>query len=136
MAEWIQEGAVKVIEIIGISEKSFDAAVAQAVEKASQTIKGITGIEVMNLSARVSDGKVVQYKADVKLAFAVKQGLDRGPSGPPRSQRDARSQICITRPEGRADGPPPVVVVYSVDVYRNVAVEPPSRRSMSRHARL
>ncbi len=72
MAEWIQEGAVKVIEIIGISEKSFDAAVAQAVEKASQTIKGITGIEVMNLSARVSDGKVVQYKADVKLAFAVK----------------------------------------------------------------
>lgn len=72
MTDWIEKGAVKVIEIIGISNESFEDAIDQAVDKAAATIKGITGVEVQNLSARVHDGKVVQYKADLKLAFAVK----------------------------------------------------------------
>jgi len=68
----IDEGAVKVIEIIGVSEKSFDDAVKQAVEKASQSISGISGVEVVKQGARVDAGKIVQYRAVVKLAFAVK----------------------------------------------------------------
>lgn len=72
MTDWIEKGAIKVIEIIGISNESFEDAIDQAVSKAAATIKGITGVEVQNLSARVHDGKVVQYKADLKLAFAVK----------------------------------------------------------------
>lgn len=72
MTDWIEKGAVKVIEIIGISNESFEDAIDQAVDKAAATIKGITGVEVQNLSARVHEGKVVQYKADLKLAFAVK----------------------------------------------------------------
>ncbi|MFZ1289271.1 MAG: dodecin family protein [Melioribacteraceae bacterium] len=67
----ISSGAIKVIEIIGISEKSFDDAVNQAVKKASQSVKGITGVEVIKHSAKVEDGKIIQYKANVKLAFAV-----------------------------------------------------------------
>ncbi|MBK7105077.1 MAG: dodecin domain-containing protein [Ignavibacteriae bacterium] len=67
----INSGAIKVIEIIGISEKSFDDAVNQAVKKASISIKGITGVEVIKHSAKVEDGKIVQFKANVKLAFAV-----------------------------------------------------------------
>jgi len=67
----ISSGAIKVVEVIGISEKSFDDAVAQAVEKASKSIKGISGVEVVNHSAKVDNGKIIQYKADVKLAFAV-----------------------------------------------------------------
>lgn len=67
----INSGAIKVIEIIGISEKSFDDAVNQAVTKASISIKGITGVEVIKHSAKVVDGKITQYKANVKLAFAV-----------------------------------------------------------------
>ena len=42
----ISDGAVKVIEIIGISSKSFDDAVAQALDKASKSVKGITGFEI------------------------------------------------------------------------------------------
>ena len=67
----ISTGAIKVIEIIGISEKSFDDAVNQAVKKASESINGITGVEVMKHSAKVENGKIMQYKANVKLAFAV-----------------------------------------------------------------
>ena len=42
----INDGAVKVIEIIGISSKSFDDAINQALVKASKSVKGITGLEV------------------------------------------------------------------------------------------
>jgi hypothetical protein len=72
MGDYIETGAVKVIEVIGISQEGFEAAVDHAVAKASESIAGITGVEVQNLSARVSDGKVVQYRANVKLAFAVR----------------------------------------------------------------
>ena len=72
MGDFIEAGAVKVIEVIGISAEGFEDAVDNAVAKASESIKGITGVEVQNFSARVDDGKVVQYRANVKLAFAVR----------------------------------------------------------------
>ncbi|MDZ7625937.1 MAG: dodecin family protein [Ignavibacteriaceae bacterium] len=71
MSSHINEGAVKVIEIIGISSKSFDDAISQAVKKASKTVKGITGFEVIKHMASVKDGKVTQYKVNLKLAFPV-----------------------------------------------------------------
>lgn len=72
MSEFIESGAVKVIEVIGISTESFEAAVANAVAKAAESISGITGVEVQHFSARVDDGTLVQYRANVKLAFAVR----------------------------------------------------------------
>lgn len=72
MSEHIETGAVKVIEIIGISQKSFEDAVEQGVAKASQSIKGITGLEVMRHSAKVKDGKVTEYHANMKVAFGVR----------------------------------------------------------------
>ena len=71
MSTHINEGAVKIIEIIGISSKSFDDAIIQALDKASKTVKGITGIEVTKHMASVEAGKINQYKVNVKLAFPV-----------------------------------------------------------------
>ena len=72
MSEFIQQGAVKVIELIGISTVGFEDAVQQAVAKAAESISGITGVEVQKLNARVSDGRISQYRAAVKVAFVVK----------------------------------------------------------------
>lgn len=69
---YIDSGAVKVIEIIGVSEKSFEDAVGNAVSKASESVKGITGVEVIAQTASVEDGKVTRYSATCKLAFVVK----------------------------------------------------------------
>jgi dodecin len=71
MSKHINEGAVKIIEIIGISSKSFDDAIVQALKKASKTVKGITGFEVINHMASVEDGKIKRYKVNLKLAFPV-----------------------------------------------------------------
>jgi len=58
--------------VIGVSDESFEHAVELAVAKAAESINGITGVEVETFSAKVSDGKIVQYRATVKLAFVVK----------------------------------------------------------------
>ena len=71
MSTHIDEGAVKIIEIIGISSKSFDDAIIQALSKASKTINGITGFEVMKQMASVEAGMIKQYRVNIKLAFPV-----------------------------------------------------------------
>jgi dodecin len=71
MGNHIKEGAVKIIEVIGISSKSFDDAIAQAVKKASKSVKGITGLEIIKQMASVENGKITQYKVNIKLAFSV-----------------------------------------------------------------
>ncbi len=72
MSDFIEQGVVKIIEVIGISEESFEDAIQRGVAKASESVKGITGVEVQNMTARVKDGQVTQYHANMKLAFAVK----------------------------------------------------------------
>ena len=62
---------IKVIEVIGASDKSWEDAARNAVEEASKSIRGITGVDVQNLTATVKDGKIVKYKASVKVAFTV-----------------------------------------------------------------
>jgi len=71
MSTHINEGAVKIIEIIGISSKSFDDAIVQALNKASKTVNGITGFEVIKHMASVEAGNIKQYKVNLKLAFPV-----------------------------------------------------------------
>ncbi|MGI6318683.1 MAG: dodecin domain-containing protein [Firmicutes bacterium] len=66
-------GVAKVIELIGESTQGWEDAVRDAVSRASDTVEGITGVEVLNLTANVSDGDVVEFKANVKLAFGVRQ---------------------------------------------------------------
>ena len=72
MSEWIDKGAIKVIEVIGISDESFDDAVKRAVAKAAESVKGITGVEVTNMNAKVKDGEISQYRVACKLAFTVR----------------------------------------------------------------
>ena len=71
MAEHIDLGAIKVIEVIGVSPSSFEDAVKMALSKAAESITGITGVEVQSLSASVRDGEIAHYKANVKIAFVV-----------------------------------------------------------------
>lgn len=62
---------VKVVELVADSPDGWKDAIEQAVAKASESIHNISGVEVKNLTASVKDGKVVDYKADLHLAFRV-----------------------------------------------------------------
>ncbi len=68
-------GVVKVIELVGSSPNSFSDAVRNAVKIASQTIRNITGVDVISSNAEVdSNGDLTNYKVQVKIAFLVDSG--------------------------------------------------------------
>jgi dodecin len=59
----------KVIEIIGGSEKSWEDAAKKAVETASKNLKEVRVAEVKELDMRVEAGKVVEYRAKLRVSF-------------------------------------------------------------------
>lgn len=63
---------LKVIEVLANSEKSFEDAINNAVEKASKSVKNIRSAYVNEQSVAVEDGKVKDYRVNVKITFEVK----------------------------------------------------------------
>lgn len=64
---------VKVIELVGSSRHNWTDAVDNAVREAAKTVHSITGVEVTNFTANIDNGEIVEYRANVKLAFKVKE---------------------------------------------------------------
>lgn len=62
---------VRVIEMVGVSEKSWDDAARQIAARAAQTVRHVTGLEVIRNSAVVRDGKILEYHVDARVAFVV-----------------------------------------------------------------
>jgi flavin-binding protein dodecin len=63
----------KVVTVIGSSPESFAKAADAAVQEASKTLRGITGAQVLSMSAEVSDGKITEFRTTVNIAFAVER---------------------------------------------------------------
>ncbi len=66
-----KHSVAKIIELVGSSEESWSEAADTAVKTASKSIKNITGLEVVSMTAQVNDGNIVTYKSTVKVAFGV-----------------------------------------------------------------
>ena len=64
---------VKVIELIGVSPNSWEEATQNAVAKAAKTVRSIVGVELISQTAVAEDGRITQYKSNVKLAFVVEE---------------------------------------------------------------
>ena len=64
----------KVVTIIGSSPESFAKAADAAVQEAAKTLRGITGADVLSMSAEVSDGRISEYRTTVNIAFGVERG--------------------------------------------------------------
>jgi len=61
----------KVTEVISSSKKSFDDAVENGIERASKTLKGITGAWVADQKVTVKDGKIEEYRVVLKISFVL-----------------------------------------------------------------
>jgi flavin-binding protein dodecin len=89
MASEAGGSVVKVIELVGRSERSFSDAVRSAVQIASRSIRNITGVEVTGSRAQVgADGELTTFEAACRVSFVVESGridigddLDDTPSG-------------------------------------------------------
>ena len=63
------ESVYKIIELVGTSSESWEKAAAAAVEMASSKLKDLRIAEVTNMDMHIEDGKIVAYRAKVKLSF-------------------------------------------------------------------
>ena len=64
---------VKIIELIGTSPEGWQEATQNAIDEAAKTIKNIKSVHVKRCTAKVENNKIVEYRADVKIAFSVKR---------------------------------------------------------------
>ncbi len=63
----------KVIEISAASEKSFEDAIKQGIARAAETVSDIQGAWVKEQQVRVQDGKISEYRVDMKVTFLLKK---------------------------------------------------------------
>ena len=62
----------RVTEIIASSTKSFDDAVEKGVERACDTLKNVEGAWVQDQKVVVRDGKITEYRVNLKVTFILK----------------------------------------------------------------
>ena len=62
---------LKVIEVLAESETSWEDAASQAVAKASRSVHGIKSIYIKEFEAKVEDNRIVRYRINAKITFAL-----------------------------------------------------------------
>lgn len=59
----------KIITLVGTSKESWEKAATMAVETAAKTLKDLRIAEVEELDMQIDEGKVINYRAKVKVSF-------------------------------------------------------------------
>ena len=62
----------KVTEIISSSKESFEDAVAKGIKRASKTLQNVTSAWVQNQQVKVEDGKIKEYRVNLKVTLILK----------------------------------------------------------------
>ena len=61
----------KLIEIVGVSSESYAEATKNAIDRASETLKGLGWFQVTELRGLIQDGQVSEYQVTVKVGFRL-----------------------------------------------------------------
>lgn len=65
----MSDSVYKVIELVGTSKESWEKAATNAIERAARSIRDLRVAEVRELDLQLEDGKVVAFRAKVKVSF-------------------------------------------------------------------
>ena len=65
------DNTYKLVEIVGKSADSFAKAVANGVERASQSLRNLDWFEVIEMRGRIAGGRVAQYQVKIKVGFRL-----------------------------------------------------------------
>ena len=61
----------RVSKITASSPQGFDAAVKEGVKRAAKTLRGITGVHVVEQKAKVVDGKIAEFRVTMEITFLL-----------------------------------------------------------------
>ncbi len=62
----------RITEITSASKESFEDAVRVGISRAAETIQGITGAWVEDQKVTVNNGKIDEYRVNMKITFILK----------------------------------------------------------------
>ncbi len=62
----------KITEIAASSKKSFEDAVESGIARANKTLSNIKGAWVKSMKVEVSNGKITEYRVNMKVTFVLK----------------------------------------------------------------
>ena len=60
-----------VTRITAASPQGFDDAVREGVERANKTLRGITGVHVLEQKAKVSNGRIDEFRVTMEVTFIL-----------------------------------------------------------------
>ena len=63
------DSVYRIIDVVGISEKSWEDAGRKAVETAASTIRDLRVAEVTKMDMKIENGKVTGFRTRVALSF-------------------------------------------------------------------
>ena len=63
------DSVYKVIELVGTSTESWEKAAAAAIKMAAKSLRDLRIAEVSELDMQLEDGKILAYRAKVKVSF-------------------------------------------------------------------
>jgi dodecin len=63
------DSVYKIIELVGSSNESWEKAAANAIAKASETLRELRIAEVISMDMTIKDGKVESYRTKLKVSF-------------------------------------------------------------------
>ena len=61
----------RISEISSVSNKSFEDAIVQGVERANKTLKNVKGAWVKDQEVVIDNGKITGYKVNLKVTFVL-----------------------------------------------------------------
>ncbi|MBN2175687.1 MAG: dodecin domain-containing protein [Bacteroidales bacterium] len=64
---------IKVIEVIGTSDKGFTEATKNAVAEAARTLKNIKSIYIKEMNANVENQNIISYAVNAKISFEIEK---------------------------------------------------------------
>jgi hypothetical protein len=56
---------------VSSSSKGFEEAIREGLRRATKTLRGITGLEVTKMNAKVENGKILEYRVHLNITFVL-----------------------------------------------------------------
>jgi flavin-binding protein dodecin len=74
----MSEHTYRVTEIVGTSHEGVDAAIRNAVSRASETLRHLDWFEVTEVRGQIENGRIEHYQVGLKVGFRLEDGQSAG----------------------------------------------------------
>ena len=67
----MENAVYKMIEVVGMSEKSWDDAAKIAIATVDKSVRDLRVAEVIKMDMRLEDNRIVSYRTKLKVSFKL-----------------------------------------------------------------